>query len=152
LYSNRLEKSKFLNMAVSNFFGILKDHFNDVMKFFPEDKKKKDDKTIYRKMMVYSGHDTNLVNIIATLINKIELKERINKALDDPIVYKSLVPEFASHLFFELHKVKKSFEIHVKFNGFFMLRYKAEDFIKFVEDSVIDTEYTQLDCMNSGHH
>lgn len=146
-YGNRTQKQseKYLNLSVSSFLVNLMKHFKSTIENYNNNISNKD-----KKLIVYSGHDTNIVNLISALSDKSELEERILKAIDDEIIYKSLVPEFASSLFFELHvdknaKEQNVFYVIVYFNNNSILHL---DFSYFEDkiNKIIDVDYQKLDC------
>jgi len=81
-----------------------------------------------RKMIIFTGHDTNIVNALTNLLSPKYLLSRIKKAPKDRKDYKFLVPPLASNLLFELYKknLKNEFYVKILYNG----EYINENFIK----------------------
>ena len=72
-----------------------------------------------RKMIIFTGHDTNIVNTLTNLLDHSYLKKKILNSLTNDKYYKFLVPPLASSIIFELHKMKgkKEYFIKVLYNG-----------------------------------
>ena len=84
-----------------------------------------------RKMLIFTGHDTNIVNALANLLETKFLRKKIFTAPTNNENYKFLVPPLASSLLFELHKVhaKKDYFVKIIYNG----QYLTKNFKRFVQ-------------------
>lgn len=147
-YNIRQTDSKYLNIANSYFYQNMLSHFEKV----EQNNNNNNNNNNYKKLLVFSGHDTNIVNLISSLIDKETLKHKILKALDDETEYKSIIPEFASSLFFELHvdfdtNQKEVYYVNVNFNGKSILQMDLHYFKQMIFDK-IDNQYLNLNCDN----
>ena len=72
-----------------------------------------------RKMIIFTGHDTNLVNALTNLLNPVYMRKRILKADTNQADYEFCVPPLASNILFELHKKKGKNDHFIKiiYNG-----------------------------------
>jgi hypothetical protein len=132
-YSYSLNKinEQYLKISVSKLF-------EDISNFF----EKKSFNMETKKMILYSGHDTNLINIISNLINH----EYLEKLAQDYIENKNeksfyfLVPQFASNILFELHKINKKYYIRLIYNGKTLKENFISSEVKYIEDKGIELQ------------
>lgn len=156
-YSSRLkanEKQIFaLKLTDSAFFDVLAKEFQNAT--LNRTKLRKENE----KLTVFSGHDTLIVNILASILSSSYLKEKLTLAAENQDVYNFLVPSFASSLFFELHYFKEtnSYSVKIVYNGKeidegfdYGIKSKNE-FISYNDFQIlikncIDKTYTNLQC------
>jgi len=55
-----------------------------------------------KKMIILSGFDNNIIDIIVNLFNTDAIRGKINEALHDEKIYNFLIPPLASSFLFEL--------------------------------------------------
>jgi len=108
-YGMRINDSKELRMSVSPLF-------NKLIRYF-ERKAKNNHKN--PKLLIFSGHDTNLVNFLTNILDTNFIKKKMKKAVDDAEELLFLVPPLASSILLELHRVKKTkqYFIRIIYNG-----------------------------------
>jgi len=110
-YNYRLNENnqEIVRLAASGFFSELKNYL--INKFKGNDTK---------KFLIFSGHDTNLIDILSNLIDHKHLKILVERVIqkDDNQAFSFLVPKFASNILFELHQNKrKVFYVRIIYNG-----------------------------------
>jgi len=73
----------------------------------------------YVKFRVYSGHDTNLVNMLKSLLDSSYIKDNLMRSLDDDNIFKFFIPEFGSYMIFELYydDQAKNYFVKIIYNG-----------------------------------
>ena len=71
------------------------------------------------KITIYSAHDSNIIDIIQSIISYESLINKLNPSLDDDKLYNFLLPPFASNIVFELHKHKTNgnYFVQIYYNG-----------------------------------
>jgi len=126
-YEIRITDSKELRTTVSDFF-------ERIIKFFDE----KIAKIASEKMIIFSGHDNNIVDILSNLMNPDALLKMIQRAPNNLEDYFFLVPRLASSLLFELHKEKKEYFINIVYNG------KCYNTLEFREKVRVDPKNKKL--------
>ena len=115
-YSSRLKDNKKLKLEISELFSTVLSHFKTAISSqrnsFLKSKK-------YTKYIVYSAHDSAIVSILANILNESELQELLYNAVNNKRDYEFLVPPYASHVLFELHKDDDDNAYYVKiiYNG-----------------------------------
>jgi len=123
--NKKLLVSVYFQMVINNFDNIIyhcrpfkkfiKDKIPAGEKFFEQSK----DDCI--KMMIFSGRDTSLVDIISNLLDEEYVNDLIdnNNSDDNDYALNYLIPKFASSFIFELHFDEKQFKYYVKilYNG-----------------------------------
>ena len=72
-----------------------------------------------KKVKLFFGHDSNIVNILSSLLKTEVLKEKISSAVNNITDFNFIVPQFASSLIFELHynKEKDQHFVRILYNG-----------------------------------
>lgn len=160
-YSGRVEDSKALRLEVSGFF-------NEFLEYLDKFSRRKEDEFQKLKYVIYSGHDSSIISLIANFLSKEKL---LSLFKDLKSSYNFLQPGFASHFNLELHyKDSKSYflsgeklYIRIVYNGNVVregfrdeLPYDTEldginyeDFRNYLS-SRIDESYTNLYCKRSG--
>jgi hypothetical protein len=110
-YSHRLNESykSFTRAAVSGFFEYLQTYLSE--RYY-------NPKAEERKIIIFSGHDTNIVDIFVNLLDHEYLKSRIKDALREngEKAFDFLVPLFNSILLFELHEIDNSPYVRIIYN------------------------------------
>ena len=162
IYDYRVKDSKFSVMTTSRLFDELNTAFTNSINSIKNNQ-------IYKKMIIYVGHDTTLISIVSNLLNKKYLKTIVLQSSEDNSTssFNFLVPSFASNFIFELHHEDntnydlENFSVLIKYNGkiFFKgIEHVNDDdiiegrikFKKFniIMDNLIDDDYKLLDCSN----
>ncbi len=153
MYKKRMDESLYSKYIISPVF----DKFKDLLIMFSN-------KTNKLKFVLFSGHDTNIVDILVNLFDKDYLK---NKFKTDESNFTFVIPPFASSLILELHStvgnLKHNEIIRVIYNGEILrngfnkqLIYdynldgiKLDNFVSFM-DKIIDKGYRNLYCNKSA--
>lgn len=163
-FSLLLSESKYQRLLNSRLFDEFKSFLTEFLKNHWQNKKKS------LKYVLYSGHDQNILGIIATFFEKNFLFEKFANLKNS---YNFLQPELASHFIIELHNEKtehflnnnksETF-IRLIYNGqaikqgldkkFFdynprLQGYDLKNFLHFL-DSQIDLQYKDLNCKSDG--
>lgn len=163
-YNLLLSPSKFQKLLNSRIFDEFKNFLLEFLKNHLQNKEKR------LKYVVYSGHDGNILGIIANFFDR---KFLIKQMLDLYPNYNFVQPDLASHFLIELHINKendnflalKNSELFVKLNyngkylteglnkDYFVYNKKYEgfdfkNFVKFLE-SQIDFQYKSMNCKNA---
>ena len=157
-YSSRLKDNKKLKLEISELFNTVLTHFKNAISSqrssFLKSKK-------YTKYVVYSAHDSAIVSVLANILNESELQELLYNAVGNKRDYEFLVPPYASHVLFELHKDEEDNSYYVKiiYNGKEIKNKLKEnvrssnegDGIEYNEfkkliNSRIDKDYKKLSC------
>lgn len=154
----KLGSSEFLQQVLNMFSKVVDAHSNNFLKV----------KQKYKKYTVYSSHDTAIVNILANILDEGLLNKIVQTGVSNSESYNFLVPPFASHLLFELHRDDQGqFYVVIIYNGR-VLNYPLRvitksksgekvlngsqiewsNFVEFVK-SRIDDSYKMLDCSES---
>ena len=116
-YSSRLKDGKKLKLEISELFNTVLSHFKSAISSqrnsFLKSKK-------YTKYIVYSAHDSVIVSILANILSESELQELLYNAVTNKRDYEFLVPPYASHVLFELHKDNEDdngYYVKIIYNG-----------------------------------
>ena len=148
-YGIRINDSKELRLAVSAMFKEIVDFFE--LRINNENKE---------KMLIFSGHVTNIVDFLSNILEEKFLRKKIINAQDNLEDFNFLIPQPASSIILELHKENNNFYISLIYNGvnYNDLVFKIpirlsksknklnyEDFIKLLT-SRIDNDYQKLIC------
>lgn len=173
-YSVLNSKNQFeISIPISEFFNELLKHFNEGIRFNDNNKANQDEKKNenkekkkYNKYKVFSGHDTILVNMLISLLDKSYIKENLRRALDDDNIFSFFIPEFGSYIIFELHyeESEKYYFVKIIYNGITIYNGLktiniTQEKDKFFEEisyerfedllyGLINKEYKKLDCRN----
>jgi hypothetical protein len=152
-YQIRLRDSKELRISVSCMF-------ENIVRFF--------DSKIYEenpvKMIIFSGHDNNLINSLSNLINPGVLMKLIENAPNNLKNYSFLIPKLASSIQFELYKDNNQYFINLVYNGKSInhmefrsrVRIDTVNNLLFYKDfkelliSRIEFDYRKLECLKKG--
>jgi hypothetical protein len=97
-----------IKIAVSKLFNIIKTFFIKNAKHMTR-----------KKLIMFSGHDTNIIDIISNLIDHGwlgKLADNVVKS-NDRKAYRFLIPKFASNILFELHEIDKEHYVRIIYNG-----------------------------------
>jgi len=107
-YQSRIEDSSELKLGVSAYFKAITRFFDKII----EGQSRK-------KMMILSGHDTNIVNFLSNILHPELLRKKINDALLNKDDFTFLVPPLASSILLELYKSDESGKLFIKiiYNG-----------------------------------
>jgi len=104
------------------------------------------------KMVIFSGHDTNLVNFISNILHPDYLKMKINKSLTNLKDYTFLVPPLASSIVIELHESKKEknkYFINLIYNGEQINKIRFRKNVKLIKENGLLDYDNFKDLMNS---
>ena len=152
-YGKRLNDSDGKKLYCSRMFDMILDFFND----------KIEGKGI-EKMLIFSGHDFNLMNILSNLMDSTFLKEKIFSSIDNMDDYLFLLPPLASSFLIELIEVNgyNTKFVRIIYNGVEIFKNFAKKVdlncdLKLLEYngfrnlllSRIDFSYKTLNCMKS---
>lgn len=149
MYSKRIIESELSRIIISPFYDRIKQYID--MFLIPNNK---------LKFVLFSGHDTNLMDVWVSLFDNDYLRRRLT--IDDKD-YFFIMPKFASSLVFELHSLggnmKSEKFVRVVFNGEvlsegfksdleFDHQLKAIPFTKFIKfiTNTIDSTYLEIVC------
>ena len=105
-YETRLKDSQELKISISGFAVKIIDFFENNIK----------QKSV-EKMMIFSGHDNNIVDFLSNIIHPSYLRKRIDNALNNLDDFFFLVPRLASSLLLELHEENNMYYISIVYNG-----------------------------------
>jgi hypothetical protein len=149
MYSKRAQENDVSKLIISPFYDKIKQY----LEMFVNSENK-------LKFVLFSGHDTNLMDMWVSLFDRDYLMSRL-KIDDDNYFF--IMPKFASSLVFELHSLggnlKSEKFVRVVFNGEvlsegfkseleFDRKYKAISFSKFLKfvTNTIDYSYLKIVC------
>lgn len=160
-YHYLLSKSNNQKLLNSRIFDEFKFYLVDFLKNYLQNKPKR------LKYVVYSGHDSNILGILANFFDRKFLLEKMQNLKAH---YYFVQPDLASHFILELHTLKKTegflglntFDTFIRlvYNGknlseglnkdFFVYNERLEgfelkNFLRFL-DTQIDLEYKNLNC------
>ena len=148
----RLNDSKELKMSMSALFEKIIEFFKNRI----ENKNKE-------KMLIFSGHDNNIVDFFCNIIDSKFLLIKIKKAYESVDDYNFLIPRLASSILLELYKEENEYYINILYNGqnynnlIFKLPMRVnkinnkiffEDFKNLLLNR-IDNDYKKLECGKS---
>ena len=148
-YSYRIEDSKYLRMLSSEIFIEILNYFENII-YNP----------LQYKMIVFTAHDSNLMNLLSNLLKNEKIEEFVFKAVEDQFYFDFLFPPYASTILFELYKTNNNeFVVNINYNGKLLdrdLKYinndkinngdiKYSDF-KFMLENLICKDYKKLIC------
>ena len=148
-YSYRIEDSKYLRMLSSEIFIEILNYFEKII-YNP----------LQYKMIVFTAHDSNLMNLLSNLLKSEVIEDYVNKAVEDQYYFDFLFPPYASTILFELYKTNNNeFIVNINYNGKLLnkdLKYinndkiingdiKYNDF-KFMLENLICKDYKKLIC------
>lgn len=107
-YDHRLVETKQKRLYVSNMFDIVYNFFNE----------KAHNKTP-TKFILFSGHDTTIVNVLVNILAKSYLEHKAYEAMEKSDNYYFLVPPLASSVLFEIVEVEGEDQLfaRVVYNG-----------------------------------
>ena len=150
-YQTRVKDSTEMKLGVSA-------QFQEIINFFEKIIANK----TKEKMLILSGHDTNLVNFIANVLDPVFLRKMIDNSIKNRDDYSFLVPPLASSILLELHKSNKNgkYLINIVFNGKSINVIKFRTKVKYFKEmnavdyddfknllkSRIDSSYKKLEC------
>ena len=148
-YSYRIEDSKYLRMLSSEIFIEILNYFEKII-YNP----------LQYKMIVFTAHDSNLMNLLSNLLKSEVIEDYVNKAVDDQYYFDFLFPPYASTILFELYKTNNNeFIVNINYNGKLLdrdLKYVSNDKIingdikysdfKFMLENLICKDYKKLIC------
>jgi hypothetical protein len=149
-YNHRLEESESKKLYVSKMFSLIKQFF-----------KEKIGKLSKKDMLVFSGHDNNIADVLSNILDTQFLRDIIFKAPNSRKDYYFVVPPLASSILIELLELKTTNQnfIRVYYNGEEISRHFAhqvsyDDDLKVLSyndfeqllDSRISDELDSLDC------
>lgn len=139
--------------------------FNEILSHFKEGiKSNNDGKIQYQKYKIFSGHDSIIVYMLISFLNKSYISENLQKALTDDNIFNFFVPEFGSYLTYELYyeEIEKYYYVKIIYNGLpiydglkiFNIPQEKDkhpdeiNFDRFEEliASLVNKEYKNLDC------
>jgi hypothetical protein len=152
-YQTRLKDSKELKISASGIFERIVSFFDS--KVFNENPV---------KIVIFSGHYTNLINILSNIINSEVLKDLVRNAPNNNKDYSFLIPKLASSIQFELHQENSQYYINVVYNGKSINNMKFKGNVRLntknnyilYQDlkelliSRIDWDYRKLKCIKQG--
>lgn len=116
-----------------------------------------------KKLILFSGHDTNIIDIISNLMDHTWLNKLAKSVVisNNIKAYNFLIPKFASNIIFELHMLDKEYFVRIIYNGKIIKNHfnslngqrnyihkkgiKLENFIQLLQ-SRINPKYKQLKC------
>jgi hypothetical protein len=150
LYGYRLRESQGKKLLASNMLDILSNFFGPKIPY-PTG-----------SLFIMSGHDSNIINVLANILDREFLENKIQSALTNKADKNFLIPPLASSLIFELVQVGKDPKLWVRvvYNGEAIkdgfaraIRRKEkheefldfEDFNKLLKERV-DTDYKLMNC------
>ncbi len=160
-YNSHLTTSNYKKLVYSRIFNEIKNHLLSFLKNHLQNK----DKTL--KYVVYSGHDHNIIGVLANFFDRKFLLEKI---LDFEKSYDFVQPELASHILIELHSTKNFDDylnsdnsdafIRLNYNGLYLKEGLNNEFFTYnmnldgfelksflrILDSLIDLNYKNLNC------
>ena len=148
VYEVRIKDSPQKLLFSSRIFKKIKSFFNKII-----------EKKTKLKLMILSGFDRNIMDVISNLLDLNYLKKIIFDSLNDKTLYNFLVPKFASNMIFELlqvegdkeyyvrllyngKEIKKNFSQPIQLNKDELLNY--EDFIKLISSKI--ENYSNVIC------
>jgi hypothetical protein len=153
MYTRRINENDLVKIIISPFYDRIKPYFE----MFSNSNNK-------LKFVLFSGHDTNLMNVWVSLLDNDYL---MSKLTVDDANYFFVMPKFASSLVFELHSLggnlKSEKFVRLVFNGEILSEgFKSElgfdkslkaipykKFIKFISNS-IDSTYLEIICKDKS--
>jgi len=108
-YGFKMNESKTKRLLISKILNKMSKLFND----------KVSNKANPIKLLILSGHDTNIIDVIVNLFDKEFIKGKIINALKNEDDFNFLLPPLASSFIFELIKVDEDKEFYVRlvYNG-----------------------------------
>jgi hypothetical protein len=154
-YNHRLEESKYKKLYVSRMFRMISDYLEKIIKGKG-----------HEKMLIFSGHDSNVSDVIGNLMSPQFLRETIFKGLKSEAAYNFIVPPLASSILIEIiqevghdddyfirfyydgEEITKNFMNNIDYND----DLGALDFHQFKDllISRIDEDYTKLKCKKNN--
>lgn len=144
------ENNDKIKIAVSTMFDYISNYFQNRIS-----------KKTTKKLIIFSGHDTNLVDIISNILDHNYIHQLINNFAksNDIKSYNFLIPQFASNILFELHEEDNDHFVKILYNAVEIKENFIESKVKYVKDkgipikdfinllsSRINPKYKKLNC------
>jgi hypothetical protein len=88
--------------------------FSYIMNFFINKIKNEEEQP---KLVIFSGHDTNIIDLLVNLLNHDYIRKLIHMSINDNDSFHFIIPKFASNLIFELHQVEGKYFVKIMYNA-----------------------------------